>query len=612
MRMKNNPSKTPRTKKATVSQASTSIKTSWDLGLLYDSLEDPRIERDMLMLEKSCADFAKKYSGAVGKFSDPVFLKGALTEYEAFCADISGVKPLMYLHYSKALDGTNTTLSAMINKLTERATFAHNQILFFDLALGSLSQADKDKLLVDKTLSHFYYFLFRLFEASKHQLSLPEEKILNLKSQPAHSLWVASVDKLLSAEEIEWKGKKLPLAEAQFMLSGLPAKDRQLIQKKLNAVYKKIAPAAEAELNAIVIDKKINDSLRGFKKTYSAAVLGDQNDETMVETLVDNVTKHFEISHRFYAIKAKLLGLKKLTWADRSAPLGNVTKKFTFEDSVEILRKAFGAVDPEFRAILDRFLANGQIDVYPKKGKEGGAFCSGTTGLPTFVFLNHIDNKNSLLTFAHEMGHAIHTELSKKQTPLYDGYTTPNAEVASTFFENFAFEEVFKTLSKEEQMIALHDRINDSISTVFRQIACFNFEHALHTGIREKGELAKEEIAKLLNTCMSAYLGPQVTLTPDDGYFFVSWGHIRRFFYVYSYAYGDLVSKALYRKYKADPSYLSAVKSFLTAGGSKSPKDIWKDAGIDITNPQFFVEGLKAIEDDILTLESLYKSSSKK
>lgn len=592
--------------KKTSQKLQSAVKTSWNLGLLYDSLVDPRIERDMLMLEKSCSDFSKKYAGAVSKFSDPAFLKGALTEYEAFCADISGVKPLMYLHYSKALDGTNTAISAMINRLTERATFAHNQILFFDLALGALPHSDKEKLLADKSLSHFYYFLFRLFETSKHQLSLPEEKILNLKSQPAHSLWVASVDKLLSAEEIEWKGKKLPLAEAQFMLSGLPVKERQLIQKKLNAVYKKIAPAAEAELNAIVIDKKINDSLRNFKKTYSAAVLGDQNDETMVETLVDNVTKHFAISHRFYALKARLLGLKKLTWADRSAPLGKVTKKFTFEDSVAILRNAFEAVDPEFRAILDRFLANGQIDVYPKKGKEGGAFCSGTTGLPTFVFLNHIDNKNSLLTFAHEMGHAIHTELSKKQTPLYDGYTTPNAEVASTFFENFVFDEVFKTLSKKEQMVALHDRINDSISTIFRQIACFNFEHALHMGIREKGELSKEEIAKLLNTCMSAYLGPQVTLTPDDGYFFVSWGHIRRFFYVYSYAYGELVSKALYQKYKENPKYLSAVKSFLSAGGSKSPKEIWADAGIDITDPKFFIDGLKAIEDDIITLEKLF------
>ncbi|MEK9131584.1 MAG: M3 family oligoendopeptidase [Patescibacteria group bacterium] len=611
--MVNTHKKNARTKASlTTGSSKMAVKTAWDLSLFYASTNDPRIETDIVALEKLCADFAKKYSTSIKKLSDPVFLKTALGEYEALCADISGTKPLMYLYYCKTLDGTNRVVSAMINRLTERVTFAHNQILFFDLALGALSQKDKDTLLADKSLSHFHYFLFRLFEASKHQLTLPEEKILNLKSQPAYDLWVSSVEKLLSVEEIEWKGKSIPLGEAQFMLSSLATRDRALLQKKLNTVYKRIAPAAEAELNAIVINHKINDLLRGFSKPYSGVVLGHQNDEAMVETLVSNVTKHFDISQRFYAIKAKLLGLKKLTWADRAAPLGTVSKKFTFADSVQILRKAFGDLDPEFKAILDRFLANGQIDVYPKKGKEGGAFCSGSTGVPTMVFLNHIDTENSLLTFAHEMGHAIHTELSKKQTPFYDGYTTPNAEVASTFFENFAFDAVFKTLSKKEQLVALHDRINDSVSTIFRQIACFNFEHALHMGIREKGELAKEDIAKLLNTHMSAYLGPQVTLTPDDGYFFVSWGHIRRFFYVYSYAYGELVSKALYRKYIADPKYLSVVKSFLSAGGSKSPKDIWAEAGIDITDPQFFIDGLRAIEDDILTLESLYKSSSKK
>ena len=209
------------------------------------------------------------------------------------------------------------------------------------------------------------------------------------------------------------------------------------------------------------------------------------------------------------------------------------------------------------------------------------------------------------MTFGHEMGHAINSELSKSQTPLYEGYTISVAEVASTLFENFVFEEIFQTLSAKEKIIALHDRIQDDIQTIFRQIACFNFEVELHRTIRVKGSLSKEEIGALLNKHMSAYLGPRFKMTELDGYFFVSWSHIRRFFYVYSYAYGQLISKALYKKYQTDKNYIGEIKKFLSAGGSKSPEDIFRDIGIDTTKPDFFIAGLKSIEEDILKLQKL-------
>jgi oligoendopeptidase F len=142
--------------------------------------------------------------------------------------------------------------------------------------------------------------------------------------------------------------------------------------------------------------------------------------------------------------------------------------------------------------------------------------------------------------------------------------------VASTLFENFAFEEVLKTLSEEEKVIALHDRIMDDVQTIFRQIALFNFEVEMHTIVKEKGALSREQLAALMNKHMKAYLGPVFELTEDDGYFFVYWSHIRRFFYVYSYAYGQIVSKALYKKYQEDPRYLKKIEEFLRAGESLS------------------------------------------
>jgi oligoendopeptidase F len=162
-----------------------------------------------------------------------------------------------------------------------------------------------------------------------------------------------------------------------------------------------------------------------------------------------------------------------------------------------------------------------------------------------------------------------------------------------------------KSLSDKEKIIVLHDKINGDVATIFRQISCFNFELELHNAIRTKGSVSKEEICTIHNKNMQAYLGPAFRMIPDDGYMFASWSHIRRFFYVYSYAYGSLVSKALLRKYRQDPSFWCKIEIFLSAGGKDTPENILKEIGIDVTKPEFFMEGLKTIEDDIALLEGL-------
>ena len=188
---------------------------------------------------------------------------------------------------------------------------------------------------------------------------------------------------------------------------------------------------------------------------------------------------------------------------------------------------------------------------------------------------------------------------------MFNEYSYSLAETASTLFEYIAFDAVVGTLPRKEQVIMLHDKINNSISTIMRQIACFNFELELHNTIREKGFVPKEDIAALHNKHMQAYLGPVYRMIPEDGYMFVSWSHIRRFFYVYSYAYGLIISQAMLRKYRNDPSFWKNIEQFLSAGGKDTPEHILKEIGIDVTKPDFFREGLKAIEDDIDKLESL-------
>lgn len=583
------------------------IQTKWNLKLLYKSHKDPQIEKDIKATEREFKRFASKYQKSKEWLKKPRALKTALEDYEKLGTTIPSSKIMRYFAYAKDLDADDTYAEAMINKLSDRLTKIRNQILFFDLELGEIPKKKQKEFLKSKELSHYRYFLKQVFENAQYDLSEPEEKIMSLKSLPSYGLWVDGVSNVVNRETVVFKGKEIPLSEAQNKVSELPTKTRRKLQADILGKLKQHADFAQSEINAIVINKKINDELRGYKKPYSATVIGYENDITVVENFVELITKNFKLAHRFYKLKARLLKEKKLTYADRGAKIGTLTKKFPFKEQVSILRETFGDVDRTYLKVLDDMLSNGQIDVYPKKGKTGGAYMSSSVNMPSFVLLNNVDNFNSLTTFAHEMGHAIHSARSKSQSPIYEGYSTAVAETASTLFEQFVFDRVFETLSDKEKVIALHDKIDSSISTIFRQIALFNFEVELHEYVREHGHISRTDIAKLMNKHMKSYLGPAFDLKELDGYFFIFWGHIRYFFYVYSYAYGELISHALYEKYKEDPSYIKKIDQFLSAGGSKSPKDIFKEIGIDTTSMDFFKLGLKNIEKEIKELEKLTK-----
>jgi len=580
------------------------MKTKWNLGLLYRSMSDPKIMRDVKTMEKAYTEFANKYSKNKKYLDDKNELKKALLDYEK----LFGLKnPLIYLKLLVDLDSENKKAEALSNKISQLLTKSINKIIFFKLLLGTIPIKIQKEILEDKNLKKYHYLLSRIFITSKYRLSEQEEKILNLKSLPASDLWIDGQEKVVAKQVINFDGRDMSIGEAINRLSDYPTDERRnlhsLIMKKLQS----ISDFTESEINAIVTDKKIDDELRGYKHPYSETIIGYQNDEKSILNLVKSVSNNFKISNRFYKVKARMLGLDRLTYADRSASVGETTKKVSFDEGLSIVKSAFRKLGPKYIGILEKYLMNGQIDVFPQKGKTGGAYCWSNTNSPTFVLLNYSENLDSVSTFAHEMGHAIHGELSKSQDVIYQGHTISVAEVASTLFENFAFEKILETLSEKEKIIALHDRIQDDIGTIFRQIALFNFETELHNTIRRKGAMSKDEIAKLMNKHMKAYLGDNFDLEIDDGFFFVFWSHIRRFFYVYSYAYGQLISKALYKNYKKDKKFFTKIEKFLSAGGSMTPENIWKSIGIDTNNPKFFTDGLKSIEEDIIRLEKLLR-----
>ncbi len=579
-------------------------KTEWDLKLLYKDEKDPKIEQGLKLVESECDSFEKKYKDSDFTSSADELLK-TLNDYEDLSKKAGEEKTSYYFYFRKDLNSEDNIAQAFSTKVSNRMTKATNKLVFIDIKLSKIPENKQKKYLKDKKLKKYWYFLEKIFKNAKHVLTEKEEQLVGLLSQTSYSMWVDGQEKLLTSQTVDYKGQKLPVQKALSMISELPKNDRRILHESLNKVFKSISHFAEAEINAVYNFKKVMDERRGFEKPYSATILGYENDEKNIEKMIETVTKNFKISQRFYKLHAKLLKEKKLSVSDRAVKIGEIKKKFNFETSVSIVGDIFHKMGKEYGEIFYRILKNGQTDVFPKKGKSGGAYCASSYNMPTFILLNHNDDIRSLETLAHEMGHAVHGERSKVQSIFYQGYSTATAEVASTFFEQVVLSEIEKYLSNDEKIILLHNKIMGDISTIFRQIACFNFELELHQRIRKEGQLSKEEIAKLLHKHLESYMGDAFSVTDDDGYFFVNWSHIRRFFYVYSYAYGQIVSRALFENWKKDKSYIKKIDQFLSAGGSMSPDEIFKKAGINTNDPKFFEAGLQSIEKDIEKLEKL-------
>jgi oligoendopeptidase F len=585
-------------------------KTEWDLSHIYKNNPKKKAARDCAQIKKLYAAFAKKYRKNKAHLKSPKALAKAIEEYENLGKNPAGERPYFYFEHRISLNAQDNEAQVEIAKLSDFYANLANEVEFFMLEIGRISKDLQKKFLKSKEIAPFKYFLKKVFENAKHNLSEAEEKIMNLKSTPAHGMWVSGLEKLLSKQAIEFEGKNMPMGEASAKIPTLETEKRRALHKEVMRVLERISDFSESEINAIITDKKINDKLRGFKTPYEATVKGCENDLKTVKDLVEVVTKNFGIVHKFYEIKAEMLGEKKLTYADRVAKVGEVEIKIPFEKAADKVIRSFSKADPDFGNFVEEMFAKGLVDVFPKKGKHRGAFCSSGSSVPIYILLNHIDDFRSMTTLAHEMGHGIHSKYSKKQRPIYQGHSTATAEVASTFFENLVFEEALQNISPEEKIILLHDKISEDVSSIFRQIACFNFENELHLTIRKEGFLPKEKIAELLNKHMQDYLGPMFELTAEDGYFFVNWLHIRSFFYVYSYAFGQIISDALYERYKKDKTKIKDVIQFLSAGVSDSPENIFKKIGIN-PNKKLFETGLNRVKANIDELEKLWKARKK-
>jgi len=586
---------------------------TWNLHHLFDNDNDPNIENQRELVIKKSYQFINKWKARKDYLRDPAVLRKALNEHERWKRTYgTDGKEGYYFWLRTSQDQNNPLLKAKHNNAENLSKKIENDIRFFYLRISKISKRRQRLFLESPCLRTYKHFLERIFAESRYLLSEPEEKILNLKASPSHSNWVKMTSSFLSKEMrtvIREDGKRdtLSFAEIMSLMNSRSKKARDTAARAFNDIMYKHADVAESEINAILQNKKIDDELRKIPRPDLTRHINDDIDSEIVDTLLKTVSERFDISIRYYALKAKLLKVKRLKYHERNIELGNIKRKYHFQESVKLVYQALRSLDSEFVEIFTRFIDNGQFDVYPRKGKSSGAFCTHhLISQPTYILLNHTNKLRDVLTLAHELGHGINNELiKKKQHALHFGTPTSTAEVASTFMEDFVLQEILKKADDELKFSIMTTKLNDEVSTIFRQIACYQFEQELHQEFRRKCYLSKEDIGQLFQKHMSAYMGDPVEQSPGSENWWVYWSHIRSFFYVYSYASGLLISKSLQNSVKENPGFIKKVKEFMSSGLSDSPKAIFKKLGIDITDRTFWERGLMEIETllkDTITL----------
>jgi len=586
------------------------MKTQWDFS---DWAKLEEFETNRLKITADTDAFVQKWKGRTDYLENAEVLKESIYDYSEYIKNNYFAREEGYYYWlNQELDQTDLSIRAKYNSIIEFIQNEDNKITFFVLSLGKIPKEKQEYFLLSEALSEYKCFLSEIFLGSKYMLSEKEEAIMNLKSTAAHSMWVRMTASLLSKETSEIDGEEKTYSELLSIMKNGDKKHRDNAKEKFEEILEKYSNMAEAEFNAVLEDHKINDMLRGFKRSDEARLLNDSVDTKFVDILRDSVATGFPISKKFYELKSKLLNQGKIGYHERSAEYGKISKKFNWEESYNLIKKVFLQLDQEFFEIFEKFVNDGRVDVNPRKGKNSGAFCVKTgVKLPTYILLNHTNNLNDVTTIAHEVGHGINNEMIRKnQDVLYFDTPVSTAEVASTFMEDFVLIELLKTATDSERLTILMKKLDDDISSIMRQIACYNFELEAHSKYREVGYLSKSTIGKIFKKHMESYMGDAVDLSTVDNWW-IYWSHIRNYFYVYSYASGLMISKSLQNKVKENPEFILKVKKFLAAGTSKTPYDIFKEMGIDIYKKDFWKSGIKEIENLYNEVEELAKKLGK-
>ncbi len=384
---------------------------------------------------------------------------------------------------------------------------------------------------------------------------------------------------------------------------------REKAAKAIEVQFAKNAKIFAAITNVVAKDKQIEDDLRGFKTPISSRNVANFVEDETVESLIKTVQANYEhLSHRYYKIKAKLLGLDKLEYWDRVAPIQQVEERYIpWQEAVDIVLASYQSFSPKMAEIGKKFFDNNWVDAEARPGKYAGAFAMPVAGVHPYILMNYQGKARDVMTLAHELGHGIHMVLSDKQGALMSGTPLTIAETASIFGEQVTFQMILaKEKDPEVKKAILASKIDDMLSTTVRQIAFTEYELKVHDE-RKKGEISIDRLNEIWMESQIASLGPAFNFSADYKYF---WQYIPHFihspFYVYSYAFADSMVNSLYAKYASGmPGFVDNYIEILSLGGTENYNDLLKRFDLNARDESFWQGGLDVIRKYIDQFESL-------
>jgi len=574
---------------------------NWDLSALYVSEQE--LDKDVDKVKEKAKNFENLCKNRLKLLSSSEFLE-ALREFENISQILGKIMTYAFLKFST--DSNNGPFYAKYQN--EYALISEN-LLFFELEFNRLTAA-KQKEYVEAN-GHYKYYLQSLQEEKPYQLSAKEERVLLKKNITSGSAFSRLFDEHFSRMKFTYDGEKL---SEEKILSLIHNPDREVRKKaavSFSRGLKPNQPLLAYIFNMIKTDHKNECELRGYKSPEQFRHMDNKISQKSVDALINTAEDSFDLVQDYYTKKAELLGLDQLQDYDRYAPLEDVEEVYDFEKSKKIILKAFKKFSPCFADIAKKAFDEGWIDVLPKDGKRGGAFSHpATPDTHPYVLLNHTERRRDLFTLAHELGHAIHQYLSRQVG--YFGSDTPltTSETASVFAEMLVFDYIKEELSADEKISLYSGKIEDIFATLYRQINFTTFERRVHA---HEGELNLDTFNKIWLEESEKMFGSSVKLTKN---YEMWWSYIPHFihspFYCYSYSYGQLLVLALYGLYKSGKSdnFVETYVSFLSAGGSKSPKELIDKFGFDIDDEEFWKIGIDEIRKLLVEFKGMNHASN--
>jgi oligoendopeptidase F len=583
----------------------------WRLDDLYASREDPRIEADIAAAIAINSELAALKGAFVGARSHPQELGGLIdqgvTLYQRATDKLWAIGAYAGLAASTARD--DAAWARFEADLRTRGSQIAAETLFFTLELNALEDAEIEAALAAHPVAaRWRPWLRRVRLSRPHELSHDLERLL-LDRGPAVANWVRLYDETLARLVVRAGRESLTLAEALNRMSDADAGVRKGAAQGLAKALEAKAPTFALSMNTLAFEKQVEDRWRKYATPAASRHVANEVDAEAVAALEAAVVASYpRLSHRYYALKAKVMGKTRLDHWDRNAPLTTTPpRKYGWDAARGIVLESFDALAPRFATTAARFFDEPWIDAAPRAGKQSGAYSHPVTSeRHPYVFLNYMGERRDVLTLAHELGHAVHQTLAAPQGTLLADTPLTLAETASIFGEGLVFERLLADAKGLERRDLLAGKIEDGLNTVVRQIAFHRFETRFHHA-RAAGELSTGEIGGIWLEVMGESLGPAIRLNPG---YEVYWSYVSHFvhapFYVYAYAFGNLLVEALMEARRRNPrGFAPLYEDLLAAGGARTYVEALAPFGLDPRDPAFWSAGCAGLERLVDEFEAL-------